>query len=184
VLEQLRCEVCGRKILGKPYRVIIEGAKLTVCSECSKHGTTVWEEPKPKGVMPKPRTPFQPLRTQSQKPSEITLDTSLELIENFNSKVRQARENLRLSHEELGKKINEKVSVLKKIETGKIKPDNTLATKLEHALKVKLLIPASEEKIPQTKIPKTASRELTLGDLIKLNKKGEEKEDKTERKRS
>jgi putative transcription factor len=181
----LRCEVCGRKIFGKPLRAIIEGAKLTVCNECSKHGTIIWEETKPKAVTPKPKATLQPLRTQSKKTTETTVDVGLELTENFDSKIRQAREKLGLSHEELGKKINEKVSVLRKIETGKIKPDNVLATKLEHALKVKLLIPASEEKAPQTKIPKPSARELTLGDLIQLNKKDMEKEeDKTERKQS
>ncbi len=163
---------------------MIEGAKLTVCNECSKHGTIIWEEPKPKAALPKPKATLQPPKLQSKKP-ETVVDTSLELAENFDSKIRQAREKLGFSHEDLGKKINEKVSVLRKIETRKIKPDNVLATKLEHALKVKLLVPASEEKISQTKIPKPSTRELTLGDLIKLNKKNEgEEEDKTERKQS
>jgi len=180
----LRCEVCGHKIFGKSYKVIIEGAKLTVCTECSKHGTMVWEELTPKTITPKPKTTLQPLKTQSKKPPEITVDTSLEIIENFDLKIRQAREKLGLSHEELGKKINEKVSVLKKIETRKITPDNKLAAKLEHALKIKLLVPASEEKVPLTKIPKQPSRELTLGDLIQLNNKDKEKEEPAERKPS
>ncbi|MBX5328110.1 MAG: multiprotein bridging factor aMBF1 [Candidatus Bathyarchaeota archaeon] len=181
----MRCEVCGRKIFGKPLRVIIEGAKLTVCNECSKHGTTIWEETKPKVATPKPKATLQPLKTQSKKTTEAPVDAGLELIENFDSKIRQAREKLGLSHEELGKKINEKISVLKKIETGKIKPDNVLTTKLERALKVRLLVPASEEKTPQTNITKTSTRELTLGDLIQLNKKDTEREeDKTERKQS
>jgi putative transcription factor len=179
----LRCEVCGRKIFSKPFRVVIEGAKLTVCSECSKHGTATWEEPKPRVTTPKPKTTLQPLNIQSKKPPETTVDIGLELIEDFALKIRQAREKLGLSHDDLGKKINEKVSVLKKIETGKIKPDNVLATKLEHTLKVKLLVPASKQETPQTKIPKPVSRELTLGDLIQLNKKDkDDEEDKTERK--
>lgn len=180
----MRCEVCGRKIFGQPYKVVIEGAKLTVCGQCSKHGTIVWEEPAPKTVAPKPKMPFQPLKTQSRKPAEPTVDVGLELIESFDAKIRQAREKLGLTHKEIGKRINEKVSLLKKIETGKMTPDNKLAAKLEHALKVKLLLPASEVKIPQTKILERTSRELTLGDLIQVNKKGEEKEDKTERKPS
>ena len=178
----MRCEVCGQKIYGKSHKVIIEGAKLTVCHQCSKHGTIVWEEPTPKIMTPKPKARLQPLRIQSRKPPETTVDTSLELIENFDVKIRQAREKLQLSHKELGKKINEKVSLLKKIEIGKMKPNNKLATKLEYALKIKLLAPATQEKVSQTKIPKPASRELTLGDLIKLNKK--EKEESAERKPS
>jgi putative transcription factor len=123
-----------------------------------------------------------PPRIQSRKP-DTTVDTGLELAEDFDVKIRQAREKLGLSHEDLGKRISEKVSVLRKIETRKIKPDNVLSTKLEHALKVRLLIPASEEKVQQTKIPKPSSRELTFGDLIQLNKR-EKEEDKTERKQS
>ncbi|MEM3725667.1 MAG: multiprotein bridging factor aMBF1 [Candidatus Bathyarchaeia archaeon] len=182
----MRCEVCGRKIHGKPYRVLIEGAKLLVCGECSKHGKIIWEEePKLKPLTPKPKAALPLTQIQSKKTSANTVvDTNLELVEDFGLKVKQAREKLGLSHEELGKRLNEKVSVLKKIETGKMKPDNALATKLEHALKIKLLVPAAEEKIPKATVPKPASRELTLGDLIQLNKKDKEKEETAERKQS
>lgn len=167
------CEVCGRKIYSKPHRVIIEGARLTVCSECAKLGTILWEETKPKTSIAKPKKTTKPLtlKTPSKKPQQIPVDTTLELIEHFDAKIRQAREKLGFSHEELGKKIGEKASVLKKIETGKMIPDNKLAAKLEHTLKIKLLAPAKEEKISQTKILKPTSREPTLGDLIQLNKK-------------
>ena len=169
----MRCEVCGRKIHGKPYKVIVEGAKLVVCGKCAKHGTIVWEEMKPKTARLKPSIARHPhLRIQSRKPSlQRAAESTLELAESFDVKIRQAREELGLSHEELGRRISEKVSVLKKIETGRMTPDNKLATKLEHALKIKLLVPISQEKTPQTKILKPVGRELTLGDLIQLNKK-------------
>lgn len=171
-MQQVRCEVCGRKIHGKSYKVMIEKAKLTVCSKCAKHGTIIWEKPKNKTFTSKTLVTRKSLKIQSKKPKpQITTESTLELVENFDTKVRQAREKLGLSHEELGRKISEKVSVLKKIETGKMTPDNKLVTKLEHALKIKLFVPTSQEKIPQTKISKPASRGLTLGDLIQLNKK-------------
>jgi putative transcription factor len=103
------------------------------------------------------------------------------MTENYSMKIRQAREKLGLSHEDLGKKINEKASVLRKIETGKMTPNNMLVTKLEHVLKIKLLIPISEEKI-LAQLPKSSSHELTLGDLIQLNKQNTE--ESTERKPS
>jgi putative transcription factor len=165
----LRCEVCGRKIYGKSFRAIIEGAKLTVCTECSKHGTIIWEEPESPTTQ-KPRAAM-PMKTQRIEKPQRAVETAVELAEGFDVKIRQAREKLGLSHEELGKRLNEKVSVLRKIETGKMTPDNKLAAKLEHALKIKLLVPASEEKVPQTNISKPANRELTLGDLIKFDKK-------------
>lgn len=165
----MRCEVCGRKIYGKSFRAIIEGAKLTVCTECSKHGTIIWEEPESPTTQ-KPRAAM-PMKTQRIEKPQRAVETAVELAEGFDVKIRQAREKLGLSHEELGKRLNEKVSVLRKIETGKMTPDNKLAAKLEHALKIKLLVPASEEKVPQTNISKPANRELTLGDLIKFDKK-------------
>jgi putative transcription factor len=178
----LRCEVCGRKINGKPITAMIEGAKLTVCVACSKHGEICREEPKPKLILQRLRaTPAQP-RMQMSKPQAPSVDTSQELVENYHVKIRQAREKLGLSHEDLGKRINEKVSLLRKIETGKMTPDNRLASLLERTLKIKLIVPAKEEKVPRTKISKTAGHELTLGDLIKLDKKS--KEDPTGRKSS
>jgi len=185
VNKQLRCEVCGRKIHGSPFRVIIEGAKLTVCNECSKHGKISWEEePKPKFTTTKAVTvPAQP-RLQRKKAKEAKIDITRELVENYDLKIRQAREKLGISHVQLGKKINEKASLLRKIETGKMTPNNMLVAKLEHVLKVKLLVPISEEKIPQAKIAKQVDRELTLGDLIRLKRKDKAKEEPAERKPS
>lgn len=173
----MRCEVCGRKIYGKPVTALIEGAKLTVCNECSKHGTIVMETPKQ--APPPLKTKMVatiPAKAQKTMKTPKNVESALELVEGFDTKIRQAREKLGLTHEELGKKINEKVSVLKKVETGKITPDNKLAAKLEHVLKIKLLTPAQEEKTPRATVPKPQSRELTLGDLVQLNKeKAEEK---------
>lgn len=180
----MRCEVCGAKINGKPYNVMIEGAKLTVCVKCSRLGEVCYEEPKPKISTPKLKAVAVPLRIQTKTKQTPTVDTTLELVENFDVKIRQAREKLGLSHEELGKRINEKVSLLRKIETGKMIPDNKLAAVLEHALKIKLIVPAKEEKIPQARVTKTTSRELTLGDLIQLNKKEKGQEEQTGRKPS
>jgi len=176
----LRCEVCGRKIHGAPIRAVIEGAKLTVCIECSKHGKIISEEEA--FGQPTPKKPLTPMPfIQKKKPAQAKVDITQEIVEGYDSKIRQAREKLGLSHEELGKKINEKASVLSKLETGKMTPNNMLVTKLEHVLKIKLLVPIKEEKNSQG-FPKSPTRETTLGDLIQLNKKGGEAP--TERKQS
>ena len=56
----MRCEVCGRKIRTDPTRALIEGAILTVCFECSKHGKKISDEEfNPKSnLLKKPPTPF------------------------------------------------------------------------------------------------------------------------------
>jgi putative transcription factor len=169
----MRCEVCGRKIREAPSRVIIEGAKLTVCTECSKHGKTTWEEPKPSSTPI--RQAVTSYGTPTAGPIQIKkktiapkVDTSEELVENYAEVIREARERLGLSHEDLGKKINEKESLLRKIETGKMAPNDQLISRLEHTLKIRLLVPVSQEKVT---LPKTAGRELTLGDVMKIDKK-------------
>jgi putative transcription factor len=119
--------------------------------------------------------------TQKKKP-EVKVEITQEIIQDYSTKIRQAREKLGLTHEDLGKKINEKSSVIGKLETGKVTPNNILATKLEHALKIKLLVPIAEEKAATLPAPKVANREMTLGDLIQINSKSSEEQ--TERKPS
>jgi len=174
----LRCEVCGHKIHTEPITAVIEGAKLTVCVECSKHGKIIHEESAlPQQVLKKPQAPITLVQ---KKPIVAKVEITQEITEDYADKIKTAREKLALTHEELGKKINEKASVLRNLEAGKMAPNNQLASKLEHMLKIKLLVPISEEKVIQ--IPKSANQELTLGDLIELNKKGGE--EPTERKPS
>lgn len=180
----MRCEVCGHKIHSEPITAIIEGARLTVCVECSKHGKIVAQDDytlktKPTGKTTTP-TVHVPIIVQKKKP-EVKVQITQEIVEDFSTKIRQARERLGLTHEDLGKRINEKSSVIAKLETGKMEPNNVLATKLEHALKIKLLTPITEEKT-QAQIPKTANREMTLGDLIQFDNK--ESGEQTKRKQS
>ena len=166
----MRCEVCGHKIHDEPITAIIEGAKLTVCVECSKHGKIIHEEAValPQTNLKKTQAPVMVQR----KPVVAKVEITQEPAEDYATKIRAAREKLALTHEELGKKINEKASLLRNLEAGKMTPNNQLAAKLEHMLKIKLLVPISEEKA--TRIPKSANQELTLGDLIKLDKQDEE----------
>jgi putative transcription factor len=145
-----------------------------VCTECSKLGKATWEEPVKTSAIPQ-RQSSASLAMPNRAPIQIKkriitarVDTSQELVEDYAEVIRQAREILGLSVEDLGKKINEKESVLRKIETGKMAPNELLVSKLERTLKIKLLVPVAEEKVS---IPKTSSKEFTLGDVIKFDKK-------------
>jgi len=165
----MRCEVCGRRIIGPPFKAMIEGAKMLVCAECSKLGSVYWEaktEPRMKKVSK--RLPQPVIAPRKQPP--IIVEESVELIDDFGAKVRQSREKLGMSHEDLGKKISEKVSVLRKIESGKMTPDNLLIEKLQHALKIKLLIPVSEPKVPSKALASSRPSAPTLGDIAQVKK--------------
>jgi len=164
----MRCEVCGRKILGNPLKAKIEGAKMIVCGQCAKFGT-VYLEPAQLPIPPKGKTTQHLVpKVSTKKPPPKIIET-LELIKDFSPKIRQAREKLGLSHEDLGRKISEKVSVLRKIETGKMTPDHQLAEKLEHTLRIKLLAPPSEPKVPLSSLPKPP--EITLEKVVLLKRR-------------
>jgi putative transcription factor len=173
----LRCEVCGRKIHDEPIRAVIEGAKLTVCVECSKHGKIILHEESDihqkiiSGTVGKPGTPVALVQRKRQPVAQVAL--TKELTDDYANKIRVAREKLLLSHEELGLKINEKASVLRHIEVGKMAPDNLLASKLEHMLRIQLLVPVSDEK-SNTQVHRAVNEEMTLGDLVEMDKKSGE----------
>jgi putative transcription factor len=164
----MRCEVCGRKILGKPLKATIEGAKMVVCGNCAKLGK-VYLEATPSLTPRKRKITRHPLPMFSVKKHPPKVTETFELIDNFSLQIRQAREKLGLSHKDLGRKIGEKVSVLRKIETGKMTPNHQLAEKLEHALRIRLLVPPSEPKIPQSTLSKPP--EITLGKIVHLKKR-------------
>jgi putative transcription factor len=143
---------------------------MTVCSECAKLGSGYWE-PKPQRRAKK-RTKRQPTISFSKREQPPTVTETLELVGDLGQRVRQAREGLELSHEDLGRKIRERVSVLRKIESGKMVPDLMLAEKLEHALKIKLRVPASEPKVQP--VLSSKPRGTILGDLIQFKVKEKE----------
>ena len=166
----MQCEVCGRQIFGAPIRAIIEGAEMTVCSECAKLGSGYWEPKLQRRA--KKSIKRQPTISFSKRKQRPTVTKTLELVGDFGQRVRQAREGLGLSHEDLGRKISEKVSVLRKIESGKMVPDLVLAEKLEHALKITLRVPASEPNVQP--VLSSKPRGTTLGDLIQFKVKEKE----------
>jgi len=68
----------------------------------------------------------------------------MEVDPDYHLLVRQAREKMGLSQEQLGKLLNEKPSVIRMVESKKLKPDTALSRKLMHELKINLLVSLSE----------------------------------------
>jgi len=107
---------------------------------------------------------FHGVKLRRSKDRDIRED--LTVIEHFGSIVREARQRLNLSQEDLGRKISEKVSVIRKIESEKIMPNERLARKLERALGVKLIVPLVEPE--PLAYSSQRSRGLTLGEIAHL----------------
>ncbi len=57
----------------------------------------------------------------------------------FNEKIRQGREEKGLSQVELAKNLNERASLIKKLERGEVLPTEKVRKKLEKHLKINLL---------------------------------------------
>ena len=62
-----------------------------------------------------------------------------ELALDYHKLIQQARNRLGWSQEELGQKINERKSVISKLENKSMKPDDKLVRKLEKALGISLM---------------------------------------------
>jgi len=98
-------------------------------------------------------------------PKDVYADAGEEeLVTDLAQRVRRAREARGWKQADLGAKINERVSVIAKVEAGAMRPDDALARKLERALGVRL-----KEKTPTAVVRKeTPGGAMTLGDLVKL----------------
>ncbi len=127
----LNCEICGNPIKGASQVVLVDGAKLRVCGDHAKLGTVIKETVQHQG--------FVPRRVNSPSiPKFDVVEEYLELRDDFGMVIKSAREKMGLSQDQLAAKINERVSLIRHLETGKMKPDDVLATKLERFLKIDL----------------------------------------------
>ena len=162
----MECEICGKPVSEtNPTRAKIEGSVVVVCKECAKLGTIQKAPPKPKFQQNKKgkRKNTQPKRNyRNDEPTD-------ELIEDYNIAVRNAREAKNWSREDLGKKINERVSVINRIESGKMTPDNKLTKKLEKALNITLLENVNDVDLNQ--FMSNSSGERTLANVMKIKRK-------------
>ena len=71
-------------------------------------------------------------------PNKITFHDSTILVDNFSEVIRKSRMKEGLTHEQLGLIIKERASLLRKIESGSLKPDDELAKKLERYFRINL----------------------------------------------
>jgi putative transcription factor len=152
----MRCEICGKKVPGRPIRVKIDGSVMQTCKECSKFGKVQKEPPRPA----KPRTPLRRPRVR---------EPSYEVSEDYNTLIKTARERNSWSREELAQKLNEKASVINRIESGKMIPDIKLARKIERLLKIQILDKIDDEQ-PEESVSSTKGG-TTIGDIAMIKRR-------------
>ncbi len=137
------CEICGSDIVGRPARSLVEGATLIVCQKCSSLGTQLPGFPnrtaRPRQVQSHTHAPIERLPKAVEES---------DLVEEYSVIVKEGREKLGLTQQDLAFKAKEKLTVIQKIEIGKMLPTMRLSKELEHILRVKLLVPREEVEIP------------------------------------
>ena len=126
------CELCGRPAPERK-RVIVDGTVFNVCMSCSKHG-----KPYEPAAVPKKRKAAPPARAKTK----ITFADDTILDPDFPGIIREARMKRGLTHEQLGMQMNEKANLLRRFETGALKPDELMAKKLERHLGIRLYVSA------------------------------------------
>ncbi len=153
---KINCDLCG-KVDENLSRALIEDVELNICSDCSKFGKVIGPIKKlvSKIIL---KTPV----VIEEKEEKIKL-----LVEDYANIIKKKRESMSISQKDFARKINEKESLVHKIETGIFEPSLALARKLEKALGIKI-IEEYEEKHETLKTKKTEG--FTLGDFINVKK--------------
>lgn len=139
------CEMCGKDVVATS-RVRIEGSILALCPDCSRFGQPIDPVPSPSSPIapargPPPLARGARLAAPRRRLEERDLYTEigeLELAPDWAKRVRRAREARNWKPEDLGKKLNEKKSIVLKIESGSFHPPDQLVRKLEHLLQIRL----------------------------------------------
>lgn len=139
------CEMCGKDV-PLTTRVRLERSVLALCPDCSRFGTPVDPVLTPVaaasgGSRFRPGMPVTRPAPGGRRLEERDLYQEIgemELAPDWNKRIRVAREARVWTPEEFGKKLNEKKSVVLKIESGSFRPPDALVRKIEHLLKVRL----------------------------------------------
>ncbi|MFB6152482.1 MAG: multiprotein bridging factor aMBF1 [Haloarculaceae archaeon] len=174
----VQCEMCGTET-NSPNRVKIEGAELDVCDECTDFGTEVKQGSEGSSTSTKYSTGSSSSSSSagssgstgssgsgggSSRPRTDMFDEMDELAQDYDDRIRSGRESAGLSQEELARQLNEKSSLIRKLERGDTLPSDDVQRKLERALDVDLSAGGTAEETEWES--DSATGEYTLGDVV------------------
>jgi putative transcription factor len=177
----VQCEMCGADT-SDPKTVKVEGAELDVCSECADFGTEVTTQGT-SSTSTKYSTGSSSSASGSsssstsgsssgsgsggsgggRRPSDM-FDDMGELAQDYDDIIRDARESKGLSQSELADELNEKASLITKLERGDTLPSDDVQSKLERYLGINL--DAGSGSPDETDWEGGSATETTLGDVV------------------
>ena len=173
----VQCEMCGTET-ASPDRVKIEGAELKVCEECAEFGTEVQTD---SGGSTSTKYSTGSSDGSSGTAGSTTgtstsggsggssrrhdmYDEIDELAQDYDERLRSAREATNLSREDLADQLNEKASLIGKLERGDTLPSDEVQQELERALDIDLTAGGGTDETEWES--ETSSSGYTLGDVV------------------
>ncbi|MWV41262.1 multiprotein bridging factor aMBF1 [Natrialba sp. INN-245] len=177
----VQCEMCGAET-SSPKTIKVEGAKLDVCSNCTDFGTEV-KQPSSSSTSTKYSTGSSSSGGSSSSSSSASASSSTssssggsprsdmfddmdQLVTDYDDSVRNAREGKGLSQSDLANELNEKASLIRKIERGDTLPSDRVQSKLERFLEIDLSAEGGSGEDSEWS-GGSSSGSYTLGDVVK-----------------
>jgi len=140
------CTLCGKEVL-KIFKARVENSETEVCENCLKYGIKIEE-----------------ISLVKKTPAPKKLKQEHVLKTQYGKLIANARTKKGLERKKFSKQINEKESVVRRIENQEIRPDNKLMKKIEKFLEIKLTELPKEKKLER----KSKKIDLTIGDVVEL----------------
>ena len=172
----VQCEMCGSETPA-PKTVKIEGAELQVCDSCAQFGTEIRTQQSTASTS-KYSTSSSSGRSgggttgtsgstssSGGRRRRDMFDEMEEIAHDYHDRIRVAREREQLSQEELANELNEKASLIRKLERGEMLPSDDVQRKLERKLDISLTEGVGDDEETEWE-GGSATGTTTLGDVV------------------
>jgi len=139
--------------VGKLFLAQVEGSRIEVCESCGKYGN----------VLKEARSEVKRVFIKKVIAPELE-ESEEEFKSNYGRLIIQARQKMGLERKEFAMKINEKESIIRRVELQQMIPDEKVRKKIEKFLEIKLTEAYGKIKLNK----KSTKSTLTLGDIIQI----------------
>jgi putative transcription factor len=151
----------------------VEGAELDLCDDCSDFGTEVTTDSSSSAS-----TKYSTSSSSGSSSSTSSggssssggggrrrdmFDQMEEIVGDYDQRIRQARESEGLSQEDLARELNEKASLIRKLERGDTLPSDDIKQTLERRLNISLSEGSGDQ---DENWESDSSMTQTLGDVV------------------
>lgn len=174
-----QCEMCGAE-QSSLTTTKVEGAKLELCDECTEFGTEVKTQSSSSGSSKYSTSSSSSGSSggssggststgstggsgSSNQRRKDMFDDMDEIAADYDDRIREAREGEGLTQEELANDLNEKASLIQKLERGDVLPSDGVREKLKSEFDISLTEGADVE---DTEWSGDSTGSMTLGDVV------------------